>query len=416
MNMAKLLNILFSNQAIIFLCISTALMTTGQGVAVPMVPLFADSFGISAGQIGLAVSAFGLARFITNIPAALISDSKGRKAVLVGGPIIGAIGNGLSGFASNLPTLLVFRFIAGIGSAAFITGGVAFISDISRLENRAKMMSIFQGSFLVGISIGPVLGGTIAEFWGLRAPFIVVAILSFSSGIWAFFRVPETLKKTENKLQKKENSIGKHESANFLINYAFLFKKNLLLISLTFAGTFFTRGGAFFTLLPLKASRELVLSEGKVGGFLTLSSIFTFVMVPFVGIFSDSYGRKTVIVPGLIVFAFSLVLLGYSQDLLLFGIGMILYGVAQGLEGPAPIAYVSDITSNDNQAVAQSFARSIGDFSLLSAPPLMGVLSDMIGTDYTLYANAFLMMAISLTFMVFAWDPIRNPRAINKKH
>jgi len=199
-----------------------------------------------------------------------------------------------------------------------------------------------------------------------------------------------------------------------LLNYGFLFKKDFLLISLTFAGTFFTRGGAFFTLLPLKASRELGLSEGKVGGFLTLPSIFTFMMLPLVGIFSDKYGRKTVIVPGIALFAFSLFVLGYSNDVLLFGIGMILYGISQGLEGPAPIAYVSDISSPDKQAIAQSFARSIGDFSLLSAPPLMGVLSDMIGTEYTLYANAFLMMAISLTFMVFAWDPIRNPRAINK--
>jgi len=414
MNTAKLLNTLLLNQSIIFLCIATSLMTTGQGIAVPMVPLFADSFGITAGQIGLAVSAFGLARFITNIPAAFISDSKGRRSLLIWGPIIGAIGNGLSAFSNSLPTLLIYRFISGVGSAAFITGGVAFISDVSKIENRARMMSIFQGSFLIGISLGPALGGIIAEFWGMRAPFIVVAILSFASGIWAFFRVPETLQKTDNKLKRQENNIGKGWSSNFLLNYGFLFKKDFLLISLTFAGTFFTRGGAFFTLLPLKASRELGLSEGKVGGFLTLPSIFTFMMLPLVGIFSDKYGRKTVIVPGIALFAFSLCVLGYSNDVLLFGIGMILYGISQGLEGPAPIAYVSDISSPDKQAIAQSFARSIGDFSLLSAPPLMGVLSDMIGTEYTLYANAFLMMAISLTFMVFAWDPIRNPRAINK--
>ncbi len=405
----KKVSILAANQSLVFLCITTALMTTGQGISVPMVPLFADTFGITAAKIGLAVSAFGFARFITNIPAAFISDRMGRRSVLIGGPVIAAIGNTLSGYTASLMPLLFFRFIAGVGSAAFITGGIAFISDISRIENRARMMSVFQVSFLVGISIGPVLGGVIAELFGIRAPFLAIGVVSILSALCAFFWVPETrvLLTSQPTTEKTETSLVEH-SNSLLKGYGFLFKKDLLLISLAFAGTFFTRGGAFFTLLPLKGSRTLNMSEGQVGGFLTLPSVFSLFMLPFAGIFSDKYGRKTVIVPGISLFAVSLFVLGVSVDWIVFGAGVILYGIAQGLEGPAPVAYVSDVSHVDKQAVAQSFVRSMGDLSLFSAPPIMGLMTDLFSIDITLYANAIIMLSIAIIFLVFAREPIQK--------
>ena len=382
-------------------------MTTGQGIAVPMVPLFADTFGITAAQIGLAVSAFGFARFITNVPAAFISDRMGRRSVLIGGALIAAVGNVLSGYSPSLLPLLFFRFIAGIGSASFITGGIAFISDVSKVENRARMMSVFQVSFLVGISIGPVLGGVIAEIFGIRAPFLTIGLVSILSALCTFFLVPETKNSfiPESKRVIEDNP---GNTTNLLKGYGFLLKKDLLLISLAFAGTFFTRGGAFFTLLPLKGSRILRMSEGQIGGFLTLPSVFSLFMLPFVGIFSDKHGRKTVIVPGIALFAVSLFVLGISTEWIFFGVGVILYGIAQGLEGPAPVAYVSDVSSEDKQAVAQSFVRSMGDFSLFCAPPIMGFLTDLFGINITLYVNASIMLFVAIVFLVFAREPVQK--------
>ena len=97
-------------------------------------------------------------------------------------------------------------------------------------------------------------------------------------------------------------------------------------------------------------------------------------------------------------------------DLLLVGdsLGMVLYGIAQGLEGPAPIAYVSDVSPREKQAVAQSAARSLGDLALFSAPPLMGMASDMVGTTVTLYGNAVFMVVITVLFATLASDPVRQ--------
>jgi MFS family permease len=355
------------------------------------------------------------------MPSAVISDRFGRRSILIGGALIAALGNVLSGFAPSLETLIVYRFIAGIGSAAFITGAVVFIADISEPTNRGRLMSIFQGAFLIGITLGPAVGGFIAEVGGIRAPFIAIGVVSLISAVWAFLRVPETRwsKRDGETLpllpsppvageEKAEAVAAPPPSGRSMRGYSFLLRKDFLLISLTFAGTFFTRGGAMFTLLPLKASRELMFSPGQVGLLLTLPSVFTVLLLPFVGAISDRYGRKTVIVPGMALFAVALVVLGGSSTVLFFGMGMVLYGIAQGLEGPAPIAYVSDVSPREKQAVAQSAARSLGDLALFSAPPLMGMASDMVGTTVTLYGNAVFMVVITVLFATLASDPVRQ--------
>jgi MFS family permease len=410
--------VLRANQAVLFLCVATALLTTGQGIAVAIVPLYADTLGMTAAQVGLMVSAFGLARFLTNMPSAILSDRVGRRAVLVAGALVSAVGNVLSGYADALAPLLVFRFVAGIGSAAFITATVVYIADVSQPATRGRLMSLYQGSFLVGITIGPALGGLIAEVFGIRAPFFAIGIVSLISAAWALLRVPES-RWIATHTQRRGAGARPAPQANAPVAVAahpvrkerawsFFLQRDFLLISLTFAGTFFTRGGALFTLLPLKASNELMLSEGQVGLLLTLPSVFTFLMLPFVGVFTDRHGRKSTIVPGVLLFGVALLVLGVSPDIVFFGVGMALYGISQGLEGPAPLAYVSDISPPERQAVAQGAARSLGDLALLTAPPIMGLAADLAGTTPTLLANGALMVVVGLVFWAFASDPARQ--------
>ena len=136
--------------------------------------------------------------------------------------------------------------------------------------------------------------------------------------------------------------------------------------------------------------------------------MFTFLLLPLVGVFTDRYGRKSTIVPGVLVFSVALFVLGVSPSIVMFGVGMILYGIAQGLEGPAPVAYVSDVSPPRRQAVGQGAARSLGDLALLSAPPLMGLASDIWGMTTTLIWTGVMMGVLGLAFWWFAGDPARQ--------
>ena len=396
----ELFSILKENPTILLLCVSTALLTSGQGMVAPILPLYADSLGVSAVTVGLVISAFGLARFMTNIPTAVLAQRYGRRLPLVAGPFIAAFGNGMAGLVSSLELLMLFRFIAGIGSAAFITGAVIFIGDISTTANRGRMMSVYQSSFILGISSGPVIGGLIAEFFGFRAPFLAVGGLSILSGMWAFFKVPETLIPQDTHMatsDKKDIASHSNNSKSSLV-----FSRGFILIALVFMITFFTRAGTQFTLLPLIASKDLGLSPGQIGAIFTIPPIIAFLMLPIAGSVSDKYGRKKTIVPGLLIVSISLFLLGSDLSLMLFIVGMSLYGLGSGIEGPTPVAYVADISPRNLQGIAQGIVRSAADFALLVAPPLMGFVADVFSSSTAVIANAVAMGILGVVFLVFA--------------
>lgn len=404
----EILTILKENPTVLLLCVSTALLTSGQGMIAPILPLYADSLGVSVATVGLVISAFGLARFMTNIPTAILAQKFGRRLPLMAGPFIAAIGNGMAGVVDSLTALMIFRFVAGIGSAAFITGAVIFIGDISTPVNRGRMMSVYQGSFIMGISFGPVFGGLIAEAFGLRAPFFAVAGLSVLSGVWAIFKVPETRPLQGNFRSSSEMSVNLSEktSGNEISGTqsksSLVFSRGFILISLVFMVTFFTRAGSQFTLLPLIGVKEFGLSPGQLGAIFTVPPVIAFLLLPLAGSISDRYGRKRTIVPGLLIVSLSLFVLGSSSSLILFVVGMTLYGIGSGIEGPTPVAYVADISPSNLQGIGQGIVRSAADFALLIAPPVMGFVADMFSSSTALLANGMVAAILGVVFLIFA--------------
>ena len=103
----------------------------GQGVVSPVIPLYAKDFGVSAAAVGLTLTVFALARLIVNVPAGIIADRFGRRILLVGGPVITSVGMIGSGLSDSIGELLVWRFVAGAGSAFYMSGAMLYLIDIA---------------------------------------------------------------------------------------------------------------------------------------------------------------------------------------------------------------------------------------------------------------------------------------------
>ncbi len=425
MQLSRLIALARDHRTVVYVGLATFLLTLGQGTAIPIVPLYGNELGMSTTQVGFAVAAFAAARVLTNVPSAVISDRIGRRWILIAGGCFAATGNILSAFADTLEPLMAYRFIAGIGSGAFITVGVATMADLSTPANRARLMSVFQWSFIAGITLGPTLGGVVADVWSIRTPFYVVGIVSAISALWTLLMVPETrrhLKRTsQDVLVRQSPSPAEHRPMareSVLRQFSFMYSRGYILIMLIFIGVFFARGGALFNLLPLIARNDLGLSETGVGLMLTLPAVASLLVIPFVGTLSDRYGRKSIIVPGMALYIVCLGTLGYSAPVwvltaaMVFGVGMFIYGLAQGMEGPAPLAYVSDVSPNDRQAMAQGMARTLGDVALMSAAPILGLISDTFGNAEALYGTAVAMGVIMLIFTVFARETAQRQTTV----
>lgn len=391
------------------------MFTLGQGVSIFTYPLYGRDLGLTLAEVGFTVSAFAAARVLTNVPAAILSDRVGRRLILMAGAVFAATGYVLSANADSLPALMAFRFVAGIGSGAFITVGVATVADISNPSNRGRLMSVFQWSFILGITLGPFVGGLIAQFWGLRIPFYVIGVVSVTSALWTLAMVPETgnLQKSQEPAPAPSNSEQAAQavqpaSQSGFRQFSFMLSRGYVLIMLIFIGAFFIRGGGLFNLFPVIAKEDIGLSEFYVGVMQTLPAVASLLVIPLVGVISDRFGRKSIIVPGMALYVICLIILGYSAPAwilpaaIVFAVGIFIFGIAQGIEGPAPVAYVSDISPLDRQATAQGMARTIGDVALMSGGPLLGFISDSVGSAEALYGTAAVMGVFMFIFWIFA--------------
>ncbi len=127
-----------------------------------------------------------------------LSDNLGRRPVLLISLAGAAINYVVMAFAPQLWMLLLGRAIAGLTSANVSTA-MAYVTDISPEDTRARRFGLFNAMFGVGFIIGPVLGGLLGDYW-LRLPFIAAAALNASNLALALFMLPESRVATRKKV------------------------------------------------------------------------------------------------------------------------------------------------------------------------------------------------------------------------
>ena len=155
-------------------------------------PKFIDLIGGGVFALGLTFSVYGVGRFITNIPAGVISEKVGRKWIITIGGLGVALFATLGGFAQDVPTFLTLRFLSGVASSMTIVMANVVAADLSTVENRGRVLGLMHGLQLVVGTGSPALGGLIGEVFGTRAPFYVSGIMVLTFALWGIVRLPET--------------------------------------------------------------------------------------------------------------------------------------------------------------------------------------------------------------------------------
>lgn len=130
----------------------------------------------SALMLGLAIGGYGLTQAILQIPMGVLSDKIGRKPVIIGGLLMFAIGSGVAANADSMLWIVIGRFLQGAGA---IAGAImALAGDVSREQQRPKVMAIIGiaigFSFYIALLIGPV----IADRYGLHGIFAITGVLA----------------------------------------------------------------------------------------------------------------------------------------------------------------------------------------------------------------------------------------------
>ena len=173
---------------ILFLAVFLDLV--GFGILIPIQPFYAELFGARPAAITLLSASFSLVQFLFAPFLGRMSDSVGRRPIMLFTIAINAVGYALFGLAGSLPMLFLARITSGFGSANIGTAQ-AIVADSTTPETRAKGMGIIGAAFGLGFILGPAIGGLFSQY-GLSLPAFVAAGLSTINWFYAFFRLPET--------------------------------------------------------------------------------------------------------------------------------------------------------------------------------------------------------------------------------
>lgn len=387
-------------EQLIAICVSTVFVMAGQGVISPVLPLYADSFGVSTAMIGASISAFGLARLITNVPAGILADRRGRRMLLIGGPFVTAAGMLGSGLSTSIWMLLAFRFIAGLGSGLYMTGAQIYLLDIAGPDQTGRFIATNQGALLVGLGFGPALGGLLADAYGLAVPFFVVAGAAFLTAIYGYLRLPETLASSPSE--------PTDSSAVTPSRFALLRSTDFLAVGLVSTAIFSIRAGVRQTLVPLQLNQVFDVQVAELGVLFTALGVIGMVLIWPAGWAADRIGRKILIVPTALLVSIGIGIVAFANSLTVFVIGLTIAAVGSSITGPAPAAYVADLVSGDQRGAAMGLYRTFGDLGVVLSPVLSGLLSDAVSIPFAIGVNAAFIGLAGLAFWAVA-SPGRRP-------
>ena len=181
------------NKPLVVIFSAIGLDAVGIGLIFPILPRLLEAVTHTqkiAPYIGIMTALYGIMQFLFAPMLGALSDSLGRRPVLLISLAGAAINYVVMAFAPQLWMLLLGRAIAGLTSAN-VSVAMAYITDISPEDKRARRFGLFNAMFGAGFIIGPVLGGLLGDYW-LRLPFIAAAVLNGGNLLLALFLLPES--------------------------------------------------------------------------------------------------------------------------------------------------------------------------------------------------------------------------------
>ena len=366
-------------------------VAVGFSLVIPVLPAFARSFGVGLALVGLVQLVFGFNRFSFGIVGGLVVDRFGERFATVTGILVVAASSYASGFAQSFWQLVIARGIGGAGSALFIGGLMNRIIKIIPPRAMGRATGIWRSSFLIGAGIGPLIGGTLRDQLGNRAPFHIYATGLLLSATIAWFAMREKL---TGKKAEKRSPLEALRAARPLFRDV----RYTVALLATLVG-WWTLSGPAQQIGTIFAEEQLGFSGTKIGmAFTLLSAAEIFVVLVIAGPAADRYGRRAVLVPSLVLTLGATIALGQVEAMsFLFFPLMALIGAGVAAGSAAAGGLLADSIPEGGSGTAVGVNQMAGDLGYMLAPSAIGAVAESRGYGAA-YVVGALPAAIALVF------------------
>ena len=352
---------------------------------IPVVPLFAASLGASTLQVGLINSAFLLMMALLSLPLGLLSDRLGHKLLVTWGLVISLVTSVLLYFAQTPGQLIGIYLLFGLGLAAVGPTLMSYVADISPATHLGRSYGWYTTAIYSGMSLGPAVGGFMAQAWGFRPLFLMSAAFTALIVWLAWFFLPPS-PACRRPAPSPLNPMGAKDLWH---------NRPLLGCWLVTLGGCFGQG-MFVTFLPLYAHYQ-GLSMGQIGVVFAVQAICNALSRFPIGRLSDQGGqRRHLAALGFIAFGAAIAALGVARTMTHFVLEAVVLGVTMGLAFTPLGALIAETVPPQSRGLAMGGYNTCIYLGMMLSSAGMGGVLGLVG-----FARGFLLTGL-LTFAATA--------------
>ena len=363
---------------------------TGVGIVVPLLPVYAHQLGAGGLAIGLIFGSFALSRTFFLPYFGRLSDLKGRKRLIVVGLASYACLSMAFMLADSVPILVIIRFFQGIASSMMMPAIQAYVGDITPTGREGITMGFFNMSIFFGLSLGPVLGGSIKDYWGLDASFLCMGLLSLVGFVLCLVFLPPVY---EEKILRKNRAplpwktlLGDREIIGL-----FIYRLNYTACI-----------GILWGFLPVLADIEFGLASATIGILVMLGVFISGIIHLPMGYVADRINRRSMIICGGVLVAVGMVYFARATSLTDLIVASILFGLGGGISMPAHMA-IAVFKGSQSDAMGSlmglmTMAHSLG---MLIGSSFAGIMMDLFNLRDAFFMGTFISISGILIFFIF---------------
>ncbi|MFC0225433.1 Bcr/CflA family multidrug efflux MFS transporter [Serratia aquatilis] len=386
---------------IFILGLLSMLMPLAIDMYLPSMPIIAKEFGVESGRVQMTLSAYMLGFAVGQLFYGPMSDSIGRKPVILWGTLIFAIAGGACAMAQSVEQLINLRFLHGLAAAAASVVINALMRDMFTKDEFSRMMSFVILVMTIAPLLAPMIGGALLLWFTWHAIFWTMAAAALFGSVLVAFFIKETLPKERRQKFHLRTTLG---------NFGSLFRHRrvlsyMLASAFSFAGMFSFLSAGPFVYIELNN-----VSPQHFGYYFALNIVFLFLTT----LVNSRNVRR---VGALKMFRFGLfVQLTMSVWLLVvsasgLGFWALVLGVAVYL------GCIAMISSNAMAIILDGFPHMAGTASSLagtlrfSTGALVGAILSLAPgkSAWPMVSSMALCSVIAVSFYIYASRPRHNP-------